>query len=60
MEYLAARAFWFWQDNDANVDCKQLGIPVLKMDCGTVRDPEEWFGKRGASAVQRILSRHHS
>ncbi len=28
---------------------KQLGIPVLKMDCGTVRDPEEWFGKRGAS-----------
>lgn len=26
-----------------------LGIPVLKMDCGTVRDPEEWFGKRGAS-----------
>jgi MoxR-like ATPase len=27
----------------------ELGIPVLKMDCGTVRDPEEWFGKRGAS-----------
>jgi MoxR-like ATPase len=28
---------------------KELGLPVLKMDCGTVRDPEEWFGKRGAS-----------
>jgi len=28
---------------------EQLGIPILKMDCGTVRDPEEWFGKRGAS-----------
>lgn len=28
---------------------KELGVPVLKMDCGTVRDPEEWFGKRGAS-----------
>lgn len=28
---------------------KQHGLPVLKMDCGTVRDPEEWFGKRGAS-----------
>lgn len=28
---------------------KELGIPVLKMDCGTVRDPEEWFGKRGAA-----------
>jgi MoxR-like ATPase len=28
---------------------KELGLDVLKMDCGTVRDPEEWFGKRGAA-----------
>ena len=27
----------------------ELGIFSLKMDCGTVRDPEEWFGKRGAA-----------
>lgn len=28
---------------------QESGLEVLKMDCGTIRDPEEWFGKRGAA-----------
>lgn len=27
----------------------ELKTKILKMDCGTVRDPEEWFGIRGAA-----------
>lgn len=32
-----------------NLVAQECGRKVLKMDCGTVRDPEEWFGKRGAA-----------
>lgn len=31
------------------VIAEKLGVPCIKIDCGTVRDPEEWFGRRDAA-----------